>query len=214
MALIQISASSAASASGCSPAARPGTRAYVLQGITLVWMLVELGFAAYAAVSAHSPVMFAFGSDSLVEVLSATAVLLQWVPRFSISERTATRTAAVLLFVLACVVGLTAIASLVLRMRPEVSVAGVAITAAALVAMPILARLKRSEGRRSGNTALVADAAQTATCAYLALIALVGMGVNAWLHLPWFDAAAALVSIPFLIKEGRSAWQGNTCACC
>src|ERR1039457_820190 len=99
-------------------------------------------------------------------------------------------------------------------MQPETSRAGIGITVAALLAMPVLARLKRREARRSGNTALAADAAQSAACAYLALIALVGLAVNALFHIAWFDAVAALVAIPILIKEGRSAWRGQSCGCC
>jgi divalent metal cation (Fe/Co/Zn/Cd) transporter len=177
-------------------------------------MLVEFGVSAYATVSAHSPAMLAFSSDSLVELMSAAVVLLQWVPSVSISERKATRAASLLLFVLALVVAGTALASLALKLRPEASRAGIAITIAALFAMPVLAWLKRVEAHRSGNTALAADAAQSATCAYLAMIALLGVGVNALFHIAWFDAAAALMAIPILIKEGRSAWQGRPCGCC
>lgn len=185
-----------------------------LQGITLAWMSIELGVSAYAAVTAHSPAMLAFGSDSLVELFSAGVVLLQWAPRLSISERSATRAAALLLFIMAFIAGAITIASFALRIRPDTTCAGIGITAAALVMMPILATLKRREGARSGNKALAADAVQSATCAYLALIALVGMGINAEFHIPWFDSLAALGALPILIKEGRSAWQGNHCGCC
>jgi len=185
-----------------------------LQAVTLAWMLVEFGVSAYAAATAHSPAMLAFGSDSLVELMSATVVLLQWVPGMSIPERRAGRMAGVLLFMLAAVVGAIAVASLAVRVRPEASCAGIAITVAALIAMPVLAGLKRREARRSGNAALAADAVQSATCAYLALIALAGVAVNAAFHLPWFDSIAALAAIPILLKEGRSAWQGRACGCC
>jgi len=42
----------------------PHPRAIVLwlQGVTLAWMLVEFGVSAYAALTAHSPAMLAFGS--------------------------------------------------------------------------------------------------------------------------------------------------------
>jgi hypothetical protein len=40
-----------------------------------------------------------------------------------------------------------------------------------------------------------------------ALITLASFAVNAVFHLPWFDSMAALAVIPFLIQEGRSAWQ-------
>src|ERR1035438_5809255 len=75
---------------------KPTTAVLWLQSITLLWMLVELGVSVYAAVTARSPAMMAFGSDSLVELLSSIVVLLQWTPKMSISERMAHRSAAVL----------------------------------------------------------------------------------------------------------------------
>jgi divalent metal cation (Fe/Co/Zn/Cd) transporter len=202
------------SKSAIAGSAKPRATVLWIQGVTLAWMLVEFGVSAYAAATAHSPAMLAFGSDSLVELLSATVVLLQWIPSMSISERRASRTAGALLFVLAFVVAGIAVASLALRLRPATSYSGMAITIAALIAMPVLAFLKRREARRSKNAALAADAVQSATCAYLALIALTGLAINATFHIAWFDSVAALVAVPILVKEGRSAWQGHACGCC
>ncbi len=208
-------------AATCAPKRHSNTVLW-LQAITLAWMLVECGVSLYAAAAAHSPALLAFGADSLVELLSASVVLLQFMPRtgirppieLSISARNAGRAAAVLLYVLAFVVSATAVASLALRLRPEASCVGIGITVAALIAMPILARLKRREAHRSNNAALAADAVQSATCAYLALITLLGLAVNAAFGIAWFDSLAALVAIPLLLKEGRAAWQGQTCGCC
>ena len=177
-------------------------------------MLIECGVSAFAAWTAHSPAILAFGVDSLVELLSATVVLLQFAPWFAISEYKAARVSGVLLLLLAFVVAGVAVVTLALRIRPEVSRAGIGITIAALIAMPILAKLKRREARRSRNVALAADAVQSAACAYLAMIALAGLACNAAFHLPWIDSVAALAAIPLLIKEGRSAWQGRACGCC
>jgi divalent metal cation (Fe/Co/Zn/Cd) transporter len=210
--LVQIGVQPSKPAIVCTPG--PSATVLWLQGVTLGWMLVELGVSAFAAVTAHSPAILAFGSDSLVELLSATVVLLQWIPSMSISERQASRTAGILLFVLASVVSAIAVASLALRLRPETSYAGIGITIAALIVMPVLAALKRREACRSQNAALAADAVQSATCAYIALITLAGLAVNAAFHLAWFDSIAALAAIPVLIKEGRSAWQGHACGCC
>jgi divalent metal cation (Fe/Co/Zn/Cd) transporter len=193
---------------------KPSTTVLWLQSVTLAWMLVELGVSVFAAVTARSPAMMAFGSDSLVELLSAVVVLLQWIPKMPISERKAHRASAVLLFVLAFVVGSIALWALVLRFKPEASRSGIGITIAALIAMPILASLKRHEARLSKNAALAADAVQSATCAYIALITLAGLAANAAFHIPWFDSLAALAAIPILIKEGRFAWQGHGCGCC
>jgi divalent metal cation (Fe/Co/Zn/Cd) transporter len=101
-----------------------------------------------------------------------------------------------------------------LHLRPEASPAGLAVTIAALIAMPVLASLKRKEARRSGNLSLAADSVQSATCAYLAGVTLIGLAVNALFHLPWFDSLAAVGAIPILTKEAWSAWQGRSCGCC
>ena len=200
-------------APSCVPA-RPSRMVFWLQAVTLAWMLVECGVSIYAAKIAHSAALLAFGSDSFVELLSASVVLAQWTPRISIAERRASRLASGLLFLLAVLVAGIAVMSLVLRVRPEASGLGMAITIAALLAMPALAWLKRREARRSGNRALAADAVQSATCAYLALITLVGLAVNAIFHIVWIDSVAALVAVPILIHEGRMAWRGQSCACC
>jgi divalent metal cation (Fe/Co/Zn/Cd) transporter len=208
--LVQIEASPA---SACAP--RPPAKAvFWLQGVTLVWMLFECGISLTAAVTACSPSMLAFGSDSLVELLSATIVLLQFLPRFLLSAERANRAAGVLLFALAAVVAMVAIASLAPHRRPTTSLMGIGITIAALVVMPILARLKQREAIRTGNVALAADAVQSATCAYLAAIALLGLAANALFKIGWLDSVAALAALPLLIKEGRDAWRGKSCACC
>src|ERR1700676_2128506 len=73
-----------------SPATMTGTITW-LQGITLVWMLVECGVSLYGAVTARSPALLAFGADSFVELLSATVVLLAFVPSFPLTKDRAAR---------------------------------------------------------------------------------------------------------------------------
>lgn len=185
-----------------------------LQGATILWMTIECGVSLYAAFAARSVVLAAFGSDSFVELLSSALVLLQWFSREALSERSALRAAGALLFVLAAIVSALAIGELVFGVVPEVSRLGIGITIAALGIMPFLAAMKRREARRSGNAVLAADAVQSATCAYLAAVTLTGLLVNALFHLAWFDAAAALVAVPLLLREAREAWKGKGCGCC
>jgi len=185
-----------------------------LQSITLVWMLIECGVSLYSVVTSHSVAVLAFGVDSFVELLSATVVLLRFLPVPALSERHATRLAAVLLFVLAAVVLIAALLSLLFRIHAAKSLSGIAITLAALLVMPILASFKRRESRRTGSSALAADAAQSATCAWLAFTALLGLAANALFGIWWLDSAAALIAIPLLLREARTAWRGETCACC
>src|SRR5271156_922861 len=95
----------------CAPT-RGSATVFWLQGITLLWMLVECALSLYAAAAAHSPVLLAFGSDSFVELLSAGVVLLQFLPHVPISQRNAARAAGALLFALALIVCVMAIGSL------------------------------------------------------------------------------------------------------
>jgi divalent metal cation (Fe/Co/Zn/Cd) transporter len=182
-----------------------------LQWITLGWMAVECGVSLLAAARAHSMALLVFGADSLVELLSAAVVLLQFLPRFPLKKTDAERAAAVLLFLLAgSVVG---IALLAYRGPRESSYLGIGITSLALVAMPVLAWLKRRLARALNNRALAADATQSATCAYLAAVTLAGLVAFAVWRVAWVDSVAALLAVPILIVEGRRAWRGEGCGC-
>ena len=86
-------------------------------------------------------------------------------------------------------------------------VAVIAVTAAALVVMPLLALAKRRTGQALGSHTLVADSAETAFCAFTSAAALIGLGLNAWLGWWWADPAAALVIAALAVKEGIEAWE-------
>ena len=105
-------------------------------------------------------------------------------------------------------------ASLLGYSEPKPTLLGIAILVAAAVVMPWLAKEKRWLSGATGSAALRADAAQSALCAYLALVALVGLAVNAIWHVKWADPIAALAVLPLIVREGREAMRGKTCGCC
>ena len=184
-----------------------------LEIVTLIWMTIEGGVALFAAWTAHSLVLAAFGCDSFVELLSAALVLLQFVPAVALDRVTAARLAGILLFVLALAVTLGSLAALKWKVHPDTSWGGIAITTAALVMMPVLAWAKRRAARARGDKALAADAAQSATCAYLAAVTLCGLAVRAFVHVDWIDPVAALVAVPLICLEGKRALAGDVCGC-
>ena len=185
-----------------------------LQLVTLAWMMIECSVALRSAWRAKSVTLLAFGSDSLVEVVSAGVVLLQFVPALRISQRAAARLCGSLLFVLAGIVTFVAVGCLFLHVETDTSVPGMAITAVALLLMPVLARLKRDAADELGNKALRADAVQSATCAYLAAITLAGLLLRSLFGMHWVDQVAAMAAVPVLIVEARRARKGNACSCC
>ena len=167
-------------------------------------MFIECAVALFSAARAHSTVLLAFGFDSFVELLSALLVVLALAPRFHLNHRRIDTASGVLLFLLAAVVGLTSAVALAGKVQPEASPLGIAVTIAALLVMPLLAWQKRKLARRTGNNALAADAVQSATCAYLALITLAGLALNAAFHIALADSFAALASTPILIHRRPS----------
>ena len=192
----------------------PARQVIGLQVATLAWMFIECGIALIAAWRARSPALLAFGADSLVELLSAAVVLVQFVPAIALSQARAARWAGMLLFVLAGGITLTSGGALIRGVEPAPSWLGIGVTGAALIAMPLLSGAKRRAAQRLHNSALAADAVQSATCAYLAAVTLFGLALNAAFSVPWIDPAAALVAVPIICLEGRRALRGEVCGCC
>ncbi|HWZ50666.1 MAG TPA: hypothetical protein VNW54_04300 [Granulicella sp.] len=184
----------------------------LLQSVTIAWMLFECIGSAVAAIKAHSLPIAAFGSDSLIELLSAAVVLLPF-GRRHVSANTAARLAGGLLFLLAGVIAVLAGFAAHARLVPDRSYLGIAITLGALLVMPPLAILKRRQANATHNRALAADAVQSATCAYLAAITLLSLLLQAVHPLWWIDVAAVACLIPLLLVEAQRAWKGQTCGC-
>jgi divalent metal cation (Fe/Co/Zn/Cd) transporter len=155
----------------------------------------------------------AFGGDSTVELLSAVVVL--W--RFrNASEHVEQRTAYIggsLLFVLSAYVTGISVMSLLGYNEPKPSYLGMLVLAGAAIIMPALAQAKRRLSALTKSAALRADAAESALCAYLAIIALVGLAVRAIWHITWADPLAALVIVPFIMWEAQKVIRGKACCC-
>ena len=184
-----------------------------VQVLTIVWMTVEAVVSLLASWKARSPALLAFGGDSAIELFSAVVVL--WRFRAAAAhedvERRAARVAGALLFALAANVAVSSALSLLGDSEPSPALAGIAILIAALAVMPWLAKEKRRLSAATGSAALRADAAQSALCAYLSLIALVGLAVNAIWHMAWADPVAALLIIPLVLREGWQVTRGKPC---
>jgi divalent metal cation (Fe/Co/Zn/Cd) transporter len=187
-----------------------------IQTITICWMIVEATVSLAAAWMARSPALLAFGGDSAIELLSAIVVLWRFRAHAAQeqSENLAARIAGVLLFTLAAYVAVASVMTLSGHSEPNATYLGIAILIAAAAVMPWLAKEKRRLSAITGSAALRADAAESALCAYLSLVALVGLGSNAIWHLRWADPIAALVIVPLILWEGWEAARGKSCGCC
>lgn len=193
--------------------------------VTVVWMTVEASVAVTIGFSTHSVSLQGFGIDSIIE-LAAGGILL-WrllveqrggtLETVEQAERRASWITAIGLFALAIYIAGDSAFAFITATRPEASWWGVALACAAAIVMPLLWQGKLRLAKRIGSAALKADAACSATCAYMSLTLLLGLMLNRVFGWWWADPAAALVLIFFLVREGREALHeartGETCQC-
>jgi divalent metal cation (Fe/Co/Zn/Cd) transporter len=184
-----------------------------IQTLTLIWMSVEAAVSLDAAWTARSPALLAFGGDSAVEILSAAVVFRRFYAPSQgehVEER-AGRIAGGLLFVLAAFVVTTSVLTFLGHVEARRSYIGIAVLGLAAMIMPWLAAQKRQLSTATASAALRADAAESAVCGYLALIALGGLVVNEVWKVSWADPVAALALLPLILSEGWEAWKGKPC---
>jgi divalent metal cation (Fe/Co/Zn/Cd) transporter len=207
-----------------SPSAQAGDRAalieqaFRLEYLTLAWMMLETAVALWAGIAAGSLTLTAFGIDSLIEL--ASACVLVW--RLSVelrhgqvfaesAERTASRIGGVLLFALAAYVVASAGWKLWAHQGAAFSWPGLIISTLALAIMYFLSRRKLQVAKALGSRALRADAIESITCGWLALVVVGALVVQFFLDAWWVDPLASLGIVWFVIREGREAWEGDAC---
>ena len=184
-------------------AVRRGVR---LEALTIAWMLIEGTVAIGAGVAARSVLLTAFGIDSVIELLSGLALYRRLTGSESL-ERQTVRLSAVLLLALCGYVVVSSLAGLALGLRPEGSVAGLAVSAAAIVAMPLLARAKARVNQVLQSPSLRADIAETVSCAYLAAVTLAGLLLSMVWGLWWAQYVAAVALLLWLVPETKEAFE-------
>lgn len=181
------------------------------------WHVFEFAIAIAAGISAGSVALIGFGADSLIEVLAGSAVVWLFTGRrrgSHTAERHAQRFIALTFFALAAYVLVESTHDVIGNHHPRASWVGIGLAAVTAPTMPLLARAKRSVGKKLNSSATVSEASQNMICAYLSVALLVGLSANALLGWWWADPLAAVVIAGVAVKEGRESWRGDSCDCC
>jgi len=178
-----------------------------LSYFTIAYNTLEAIVSIASGLASGSIALIGFGIDSAIEVTSSG--VSQWRLRRDWDESRRQRVEMVshriigwTFLALALYVAVDGIQSLVTREEPEKSLPGIAILVTSVIVMPVLAKAKRRVASSMNSGALRADAKQTSLCAYLSLIALTGVALNAAFGLWWADPVAALAMVPIIAKEG------------
>jgi divalent metal cation (Fe/Co/Zn/Cd) transporter len=172
--------------------------------------------AISAGVAARSLTLLAFGIDSVIELASAGVLIWRLTVELrrgqsfaETAEQTASRIGGALLFALAAYVVVAAAWGLWTRQGQDFSWPGLVVSLAAIPIMWLLSRRKLRLADALGSRALRADAVESITCGWLSFVVVIGLVVQLVLGAWWLDAAASLVIVGLLVKEGREAWTAE-----
>jgi len=186
---------------------------------TLSYNIVEAGVSLLVGLLAGSVALVGFGFDSVIEVVASIAA--QWRLRADLAseqrervEQTSHRVVGWCFLALGAYIAYESVESLWTRSRPDRTLIGIAVLAASAVVMPLLARAKRRVAHALESRSLGSEAAQTSLCAYLSIIALAGLALNALFGWWWADPLAALAMVPIIAKEGLAGIRRRHAADC
>ena len=181
--------------------------------LSIGWTTLESIVGIITGILAGSVALISFGFDSVIEV--ASSLVLVW--RLSDAsaaenrEQFAHRLVGVCFLALALYVSFEALKDLLTRSSPRVTYLGIIYAAACVIVMPLLARAKRRAATNLQSYALHADSHQSDICAYLAVILLGGLGLNALFGWWWADPLAALCMAPIILREGIGSLRCEPC---
>lgn len=191
-------------------------RGILLSYATIAYNSLEAIGSLIAGILAGSVALVGFGFDSVIEVTASLAA--QWRLRSDLDLHRREHVEVMTMRIVgACFIGLAlyilydAGSTLWEQRAPERSLLGIAILTLSVIVMPLLARSKKSVARALTSGALEAEARQTSLCAYLSVIGLVGVALNAAVGWWWADPVAALVMVPIIAKEGVDGIRAREC---
>ena len=187
-------------------------QAFLLEYLTLAWMVIEGSVAISSGVAARSVTLLAFGIDSLIELASAVVLIWRltvelWHGRsFAESvEQRASRIGGALLFALALYIVAAAGWSLWTGGQ-QFSWPGLLVSLIAIPLMWVLSQRKLRLADALGSRALRADAVESIACGWLSFVVVIGLLAQLVLGAWWIDSVTSLVIVWLLVKEGREAW--------
>lgn len=189
---------------------RATIRRLVLFG--LVYNVAEGILCVSAGVAAGSVVLVGFGLDSGIEAFAALAawrfLRREITPQ---TEEKLSRLVGWTFLALAAYVVIQGAFDLFVGDEVAPSRLGLVVTSVSLLVMPYLGFWKLRLARRLGSRGLEAEAKETIACSYLSLFAVLGVGVRYLGGPSWVDPVAALLMVPWLIREGLEKVRGDHC---
>jgi len=186
---------------------------------TMAYNVIEAIIAIWSGAEADSIALLGFGLDSIIEC--SAAVVLLWrlyveargaeAERVEQTERRVLRFVGGTFIALSLYVTVQSIWTLWGKEAPEESIIGIVLASASLIIMPLVSWGKLRAAREIGSEALRAEAKETLACSYLSFALLLGLSTNAAVGWWWANPIAALLMVPWLVREGLEGLRGDSC---
>jgi divalent metal cation (Fe/Co/Zn/Cd) transporter len=182
---------------------------------SLAWMSVEGFVGVIAGVQANSLGVVTWAATSFVEALASLIVVWRFTGSRTLShesEARAQKWVAASFFLLAPYFVVEAIRKLISGEGAEVTALAVALTASAIVLMPLIGWAKLRLGKKLDSGATAGEGIQNLMCAAQAATALIAVA-GASAGLAFLDPLAALAIAAIAIREGVQGWRGADPCC-
>lgn len=183
-------------------------QAIILQYISTLWLIIEALGTIGIGILSSSLSLIAFGSDTIIELLSSTIVLghlKSESDKFTASDKKIERITAYLLTSLIPVIALTAFYSYFVRAVPEASPIGIVLTFISIPIMFFMWKQKSRIGKEINCKPLVTDGSESAICVLMAVTTLSGLLINYFFSIHWIDYVATVIILLFIAKEAKEA---------
>ena len=190
-----------------------------LVGATMAYNIVEAVIAIWSGVVADSVALVGFGLDSVIESFAAGLLLWRLAVEAGGADREVVERAehrvhyfvGITFIVLAIYVTAQGVWVILQNEAPRESLVGIILAIVSLIVMPLVAWGKIRASREIRSAALLAEAKETLACSYLSLTLLIGLLGNELAGWWWADPVAAVVMVPWLLKEGVEGVRDEEC---
>lgn len=197
--------------------------AYRLSLFTIFYNIAEGIVSMLMGYSDETLVLFGFGADSFIEVMSGLgiAVMILRIQQNPDSARhpfeiKALRITGLAFYLLSAALLSGVVVSVITDHKPETTFWGIIISVISIAVMLWLVRAKEQVGNKLNSEPIVADSKCTRVCVYMSVVLLISSLIYEFTGFAYADAIGAAGLIYFSFKEGREAFEkakGKSCGC-
>ena len=182
--------------------------------ITIAYNIVEGVVSVFFGVEDGSMVLFGFGVDSFVEVISGIGIW-HMVRRIRNNgkenpdrfEQTALRITGAGFYVLTIGLAIIAAVNLYQGHKPETTFWGIVISVISIATMWLLIHYKIKVGKQLNSEAILSDAACTRACLQLSIVLLIASVGYELTHIGGIDSVGTFVIAGLCYREGKEAFE-------